>query len=301
MSEPAALCKGACVKCGGHIGFPPEAAGTKVPCPHFRALTPLLVGEEVDTRLYYKCACSTCGGNLKYPADNIGNAVTCPHCGGQTTLVAPGSQSRVTAVAAAVDAPATVSEPPPATKPGPRPVTARAVGPAAAPGAARPPAPPAPAAAAPRPAAPKPALKVNRPEAQSGSKTGKKVVIAIVVAVVVIGLVVAGILLVPKMRKKGGGAGPAAPTGDLYVLPDFRFQKVADTGLIYVVGTVTNTTKNTFFNLKIEFDLVDGSNTKLGSATDIANSLEGGKGWQFRAAVLDKNAESATNPRISKD
>ena len=300
MSDPITIQKGACVKCGGHIAFPAEAAGSKIPCPHCRALTPLLAGEEVESRLYYKCACSLCWGRLKYPAENIGNSVTCPHCGSQTTLVAPGSQksppsatqTTTAASAAAPPAPSSAAAAPASSTlktPPPRTATA-----AAAPGQVR----------AATPPAGKVPLKFDRPEPAAKSKLSKQAVIAIVVAAVVVGLGIAAAALVPKLKGRGkptpgkqtqsGGASgsSAGPMGELQLLEN-RFHKANDSGLIFVLGTVTNHTKVQFYNLKIEFELFDDAGTKVGTATDLANNLEGGKTWLFKAPVLDKQAAAA--------
>ena len=284
--------KGACVKCGGHISFPAGAAGNKVPCPHCRALTPLLPGEEVDTRIFYKCACSLCWGNLKYPASNIGSNVTCPHCGGQTTLVAPGSQTRpasasqVTAAVAAAPVASAATPVAAAATPsaGPKTAIARPATPAGPPGVARPATMVATAAGG-----AKPVLKIDRPAPPAKSKLSKKALIGIVVGVVLVGAAGIGALL---LSKRGGG-NKAAPRAALELL-EHRVFTEEGSGSVFVLGTVTNHTKSQLFNLKIVFETFDAGGIRLGTATDLANNLGAGQAWNFKAPVQEKEAKKAT-------
>jgi len=336
MSE--ATLKGACVKCGEHIAFPESHANNKVPCPHCRAMTPLIPGKQADGSLFYKCFCNVCWDKIEYHARLIGSEVPCPHCKQNTVLAAPGSQSRpMTAPAAAAPAavapassiaqktpvepmaavqaaasaarPPVPSGPPKPVVPGAKPVTpaAKPVMPGATKPAAAAPAAPNPAKRAilvdpvPGPMAnpppPPPIPRAKAAPADTGRKPRPKWLIPVAVSVgVLILLGVAAVFILPKLRDKGGGGG----TAELEIL-DFRFQPQADTGLIFLVGTVTNRAAAQAFNVKLQFELFDQGNNKLGVAQDSANVIEPKGAWRFKASVPFKNAEDARPLPLTKD
>jgi hypothetical protein len=53
--------------------------------------------------------------------------------------------------------------------------------------------------------------------------------------------------------------------------------------LVYAVGTVKNDTARQRFGVKIELDLIDAQDNKIGSASDYIEVLEPGKEWQFNS------------------
>jgi len=67
-------------------------------------------------------------------------------------------------------------------------------------------------------------------------------------------------------------------------------EKTDKSRLIYAVGTVRNNTDRQRFGVKVELDLFDEQNTKLGSATDYVQVIEPGKDWNFKALVTDSKA-----------
>ena len=342
--------KGACVKCGEHIAFPESHAGNKVPCPHCRAMTPLIPGKLTAEGLFYKCLCTVCWVKIEYHARLIGSAVPCPHCKQSTVLAAPGSQSRplgapgaaatvapASSIAqktpvepmAAVHAAAAAAQPavPPVAASGPKPVTpgakpvmpgAKPVTPAAKPvmpGGLAKPAATAPVAAArsvspDRPATlvdPVPGPMVNPPPPPSmprarveavgtGAKTRPKWLLPVAISVGVLVILGVAAVLISKFLGKGGNA----PTADLTIV-DYRFQTQADTGVIYVVGTVTNHAAAQAFNVKVQFELFDQGNNKLGVTQDIKDVIEARGTWKFKAIVTDKTSEDARPLPITKD
>ena len=169
------LMKGACVKCGGRIGFPPESAGKQIACPHCQTATPLIPAEEIGGGYFYKCACFHCGGKLQYPIEIIRQAVACSHCGGATMLVAP-----------AHSVPA---------------------GPA--------PAPPVPRAVTPTPAVAKPVAATGAlpplrlaQAAVPKRRFSKKMILALVLTLAGLGLIAALVRWLPKLRKPTSSGAP---------------------------------------------------------------------------------------------
>ncbi len=71
---------------------------------------------------------------------------------------------------------------------------------------------------------------------------------------------------------------------------DYQLEKEPGRSLVYVVGSVTNATDQQFFSVRVNFALFDKNGGPVGSATDYLQVLEPGKGWNFRALVLDTNA-----------
>lgn len=63
--------------------------------------------------------------------------------------------------------------------------------------------------------------------------------------------------------------------------------------LVYVVGAVKNESTRQRFGVKVELDLFDNKNTKIGVATDYQPVIEPQAEWRFRALVLDAKAASA--------
>jgi len=63
-----------CAVCGGHIEFPTNAFGKKIPCPHCHA--PILLQKARIAKM----PCPVCGGNIEFPAYAVGQNFPCPHC-----------------------------------------------------------------------------------------------------------------------------------------------------------------------------------------------------------------------------
>ena len=82
-------------------------------------------------------------------------------------------------------------------------------------------------------------------------------------------------------------------------LNDFKISKITlkkaeGGGLVYAIGTVKNDTPRQRFGVKIELDLLDAQDNKIGSATDYLEVLEPQKEWQFRALLTEPKAVKAT-------
>jgi hypothetical protein len=79
-------------------------------------------------------------------------------------------------------------------------------------------------------------------------------------------------------------------------------EPAADGHLVYAIGTLTNDTPRQRFGVKVELDVLDEYDKRLGAATDYTDMIEPGKTWKFRAMVTDKAAAAAklTNVKEQK-
>jgi hypothetical protein len=71
--------------------------------------------------------------------------------------------------------------------------------------------------------------------------------------------------------------------------------------LIYAMGTVHNQSSRQRFGVKVELDLLDAQETKIGSATDYIQVIEPGKDWKFRAMVTEPKAVRAKITAIKEE
>jgi hypothetical protein len=168
-------------------------------------------------------------------------------------------------------------------------------------------------AAPPPPPAPKAAMAVARPvaaaapvaeavaaapaERAAGKSKGLIFAIVGVVALVIVGL---GVMLVLKKKGAAAGAGgdgkggktaDGKPAVNGLELVHFELQKAKDGGLIYVIGSVTNHADKQFFNLKVEFNVLDQAGTTLGNASDYVGNIGPHAAWPFKALVLEEGAK----------
>jgi hypothetical protein len=70
--------------------------------------------------------------------------------------------------------------------------------------------------------------------------------------------------------------------------------------LVYAVGTVTNPSDKQRFGVRIELDVFDAAEKKIGTATDYAQVIEPKGEWRFKALVPAK-ASSAKLANIKED
>jgi len=71
--------------------------------------------------------------------------------------------------------------------------------------------------------------------------------------------------------------------------------------LVHAVGTVTNPSAKRRFGVRVELDLLDAANRKIGTATDYASVIEPNSEWRFNALVLASKAASAKLAVIKED
>jgi DNA-directed RNA polymerase subunit RPC12/RpoP len=69
-----------CHACGGHIKFPMQNIGRRIPCPHCQTEIALRKSERL------KMSCFFCQGHIEFPTHAIGEKISCPHCNGNITL-----------------------------------------------------------------------------------------------------------------------------------------------------------------------------------------------------------------------
>src|SRR5262245_19058345 len=81
---------------------------------------------------------------------------------------------------------------------------------------------------------------------------------------------------------------PATKAG--FTVSEIKIEKTKGSSLIYAVGTLSNTEARTRYGVKLQLDLFDDSEKKVGSATDTQALMEPNSHWQFRALVLDRKA-----------
>jgi hypothetical protein len=88
-------------------------------------------------------------------------------------------------------------------------------------------------------------------------------------------------------------------------LNDFQFggitlKKADGSGLVYAQGTVTNDTDRQRFGVKIELDLLNAEDHKIGSASDYLAVLEPHKAWQFNALLTEPKTVKAKLANIEE-
>lgn len=93
---------------------------------------------------------------------------------------------------------------------------------------------------------------------------------------------------------------PAPETNDLFAAGPVTLQKTAGSALINAVGTVRNNSDRQRFGVRIELDLLDAQNNKIGTADDYIAVLEPHQDWPFRALLTQPKAVMAKVARIEE-
>ncbi|MFZ0827014.1 MAG: FxLYD domain-containing protein [Verrucomicrobiia bacterium] len=93
---------------------------------------------------------------------------------------------------------------------------------------------------------------------------------------------------------------PALETNDLFATGPVTLQKTAGSALVNAVGTIRNNSDRQRFGIKIELDLLDEQDNKIGTAGDYLAILEPHKDWQFRALLTQPGAVKATVAKIEE-
>jgi hypothetical protein len=92
---------------------------------------------------------------------------------------------------------------------------------------------------------------------------------------------------------------PQAQNG--FVVSAVALEKAPGTSLVYAVGTVKNTADHKRFGVKVELDLFDANEQKVGTAKDYQPVMETNSIWHFKALVVDTKAMSAKVAVIKED
>jgi hypothetical protein len=82
---------------------------------------------------------------------------------------------------------------------------------------------------------------------------------------------------------------------------EIQLQKTKDSSLVYAVGTLKNESDYQRFGVKIELDLLDGRDLKVGTAQDYIQVLEPRREWQFHALVITPKAVRAVMASIKEE
>jgi hypothetical protein len=213
---------------------------------------------------YLKCSCEICGENIEFPAEAAGQSIPCPHCAQNTKL----SQL--------------AEQPLPSDRRRFRPALlavvicavlgiAMAIGIFAAKRSAE-----TAEAAKPIPES-EVDVKVETKEESLKNKRRK------------------------KANAKSTKASQTAKEWNGLKATHINLKKTDNSRLIYATGTVHNKTDRQRFGVKVELDLFDAENAKLGSATDYVQVIEPKKDWGFKALVTDPKAVRAELTAITEN
>jgi hypothetical protein len=93
---------------------------------------------------------------------------------------------------------------------------------------------------------------------------------------------------------------PAREEPDRLLAGSVTLQKTEGSALIYAVGTVRNNSDRQRFGVRIELDLLDNQDRKIGTAGDYIAVLEPHKDWQFRALLTQHKAVKANVAKIEE-
>jgi DNA-directed RNA polymerase subunit RPC12/RpoP len=215
---------------------------------------------------YFKCACQRCGKHIEFPSNGVGVTIDCPHCGKKTVLGvakdSPAAGSKKTLLMAVVGLVAVI-------------VVGGALGLGAflwiqnqkskevAMAVT-------PTAVAPAPKAPKP-----KPEFEP-----------VTPAVSPVTPLVKPMTYKPPTPEKA--LSPAAPVETIedFSVGKIVLQKVQGSSLVYAVGTAKNTVDRQRFGVRIELNLLDEQDRKIGVVSDYVSVVEPHKDWQFKALLM---------------
>lgn len=71
--------------------------------------------------------------------------------------------------------------------------------------------------------------------------------------------------------------------------------------LVYAVATIVNNSDHQRFGVKVEVDIFDPKDKKIGKATDYIQLIEPRNKWRFHALVLEETAASAKIASIKEE
>ncbi len=80
-----------------------------------------------------------------------------------------------------------------------------------------------------------------------------------------------------------------------------KLETAKDSTLIYATGVLRNESDRQRFGVKVELEVFNAADRKLGTATDYTSSIDPGKEWKFRALVVDRLAKSAKLKAVTED
>ncbi len=137
--------------------------------------------------------------------------------------------------------------------------------------------------------------------------TGRNILI-IISATLILALIAAGIFFLSQKTSPSVAppvVQPARPMPtnpvvrtDFSRLNDFNvgpvtLKKTEGSGLVYAVGIVQNDSDRQRFGVRIQLDVLDAADNKIGTASDYLSVLEPHKEWPFRALLTEPKAVKA--------
>jgi hypothetical protein len=103
----------------------------------------------------------------------------------------------------------------------------------------------------------------------------------------------------PTVRTPAVQAPPPDPWHGLKA-GSVMLQKAENGDLVYAVGALRNESGRERFGVKVEVDVFDAQDKKLGFATDYTQSIIPGKEWRFKALVIDRKAVRAAMAKVTE-
>ena len=218
---------------------------------------------------YFKCACPHCAGHIEFPENRAGETIDCPHCRQKMKLSTPGGEP----------------EPPPA------------------------------------PPKEKGGAGAETGTGETSEKNGKTLPILAVLIVLAAG---AGGFFLYQKKQPAATTAPSAASGAVTSTPrkitakietpakpakslaDLKvdavtLDKAKDGNLVYATGTLRNDSDYQRFGVKIEIELLDAAERKVGTATDYIQIMEPRDDWRFRALVNDSKTVKVKIASITED
>lgn len=147
------------------------------------------------------------------------------------------------------------------------------------------------------------------------AKSKKTLWVALCLAVVVVVGALGAFLWTQKVKSKEAAIAPtprpavaaqnankapapettAAPaqTVDDFSISKIKLQKMQGSSLVYAVGTAKNAVDRQRFGVKIELNLLDEQDHKIGVVSDYVSVVEPQKDWQFKALLLPSQTGAA--------
>ena len=151
-------------------------------------------------------------------------------------------------------------------------------------------------------------LRLATPE-ETSTLPKRQIILGIATAVILIAGVI-GVLVALKRAQRmaatmNTATSPAASSGPFaqagFDVSPVSIEKGLGGSIFHATGTVRNISAKKKFGVKIELDLRDAGNSRVGSASDYMPSLEAGAEWKFKALITNSKTTSATITSIRED
>ena len=140
-------------------------------------------------------------------------------------------------------------------------------------------------------------------------KSSAKWPLFLIAGILLAGAAIAAVYWTSNRSKKVVGpitAAQATPTAKLvnistnnFTLTDIGFERQGS--LRYLRGSLRNDLTRQRFGVKLQLDLLDADEGRVGSASDYRPVMQAGEVWQFRALALEPAAVTATIVSIQED